>query len=55
MGEKENKYEVGDTVYTKENPTVKLIVRRYISRIYYCRFPDLPDKKELALFERELV
>ena len=55
MKERENKYGAGDTVYAKLNPDVKLVVRRYIDRIYYCRFPDEPDRKELALFERELV
>ncbi|MGB3467830.1 MAG: hypothetical protein WBA74_21260 [Cyclobacteriaceae bacterium] len=55
MTDKENKYKGGDVVYTKENPDVKMIVRRYISQIYYCRFADEPDRKELALFERELI
>ncbi|MEQ9286609.1 MAG: hypothetical protein RIG77_06850 [Cyclobacteriaceae bacterium] len=55
MEERENKYGTGDTVYTKVNPDVMLVVRRYIGRIYYCQFPDEPDRKELALFERELV
>lgn len=55
MTEQENKFKEGDIVYAKVNPDVRLIVRRYISRIYYCKFADEPDKKELALFERELV
>ena len=55
MEEKENKFEAGDTVYSKVNPDVKLVVRRYIDRIYYCKFAEDPDRKELALFERELV
>ncbi len=53
--EKENKYVAGDTVYAKINPKVKLVVRRYIDRIYDCQFPNEPERKELALFERELV
>ena len=53
--EKENKYVAGDTVFAKVNPEVKLVVRRYIHRIYYCQFPNEPERKELALFERELV
>lgn len=53
--EKKNKYAVGDTVYAKVNPETKLIVRLYVSRIYYCTFPEEPERKELALFERELV
>jgi len=55
MKEKDNKYEAGDAVYAKEAPDVKLIVRRYLDRIYYCRFPEEPDRKELVYFERELV
>ncbi|MEQ9405597.1 MAG: hypothetical protein RIM99_18555 [Cyclobacteriaceae bacterium] len=53
--EKENRYAANDTVYSKANPDVKLVVRRYIHRIYYCGFPDEPKRKELALFEREVV
>ena len=53
--EKENKYVAGDVVYAKEDPEVKLVVRRYISRIYYCQFPNEPERKELVFFERELI
>jgi len=49
------KYAHGDIVYSKKYPNVRLKVRRYVSRIYYCQFMDNPDQKELALFERELV
>lgn len=51
----ENKYCEGDFVYAKENPALKLIVRRYIDDIYYCKIPNEPDKKELVYFERELI
>lgn len=54
MEEKENKYEAGNIVYAKSDPDVKLVVRRYLKRIYYCKFYDEPDRKELAMFEREL-
>lgn len=53
--ENENKYVAGDIVYEKVKPEVKLVVRRYIDRIYFCRLQDEPERKELALFERELV
>jgi len=53
--EKENKYVSGDIVYAKVNQKVKLVVRRYVDRIYFCRLHDEPERKELALFERELV
>lgn len=55
MKERENKWVAGDAVYAKVKPNVKLIVRRYVDRIYFCRFPDEPDKKEAVYFERELM
>ncbi|MEN2284385.1 hypothetical protein AAGF08_19730 [Algoriphagus sp. SE2] len=53
--EEKNKFEVGDKVYTKLKPKVEMIVRKYYAGIYYCYYAVEPDKKELALFERELV
>lgn len=53
--EEKSKYVAGETVYAKADPEVELVVRRYVDRIYYCRFPNDPDRKELVLFERELV
>lgn len=50
-----NKYSEGEIVYAKINPEIKLVVRLYQNRIYYCQFPDEPERKELILFERELV
>ncbi len=51
----ENKYKEGETVYAKVNPECKLIVRRYVKRIYYCTIRDNPEEKELVFFERELA
>ena len=48
----ENSYKKGDTVSPKSNLALKLVVRRYIDRIYYCR--DVDDR-EYAFFEREIV
>lgn len=48
------KYQPGETVYAIAHPTVKLTVRRYVSRIYYCRVQSNPALKELVYFEREL-
>ncbi|GAB3223686.1 hypothetical protein J0A67_10255 [Algoriphagus aestuariicola] len=50
-----NKYKVGEKVATKADPSVELTVRKYYAGIYYCVFVALPHKKELALFERELL
>lgn len=51
----ENKYKVGDIVCTKTNSTLKLKVRRYIDRIYYCTVVDDPKEAEQVHFERELM
>ncbi len=51
----ENKYKEGDVVYAKENPEKKLVVRRYVDRIYYCKVQDDATAKELVYFERELI
>ena len=53
--EQTGKYAPGEIVFSKANPGEKLRVRRYVSRIYYCQFPDDPDRKEVVLFEREIV
>jgi hypothetical protein len=52
---KENRYKEGEVVFAKVNPTLKLVVRRYVDRIYYCRIKDEPDRKELVYFEREIL
>ncbi len=49
-----NIYEEGDTVFAKKHPTVKLIIRRYLQRIYYCRVASNTDLKEQVYFEGEL-
>ena len=51
----ENKFEEGEVVRAKVNPTLKLVVRRYVDRIYYCTIQQNPTQKELVYFERELI
>ncbi|HWY12940.1 MAG TPA: hypothetical protein VN026_16515 [Bacteroidia bacterium] len=51
----ENLYKEGDIVFAKENPTLKLVIRRYIDQIYYCKVHADSTAKELVYFERELV
>jgi hypothetical protein len=51
----ENKYKEGQTVYSVANPSLKLVIRRYIPRIYYCIVQEDPNNKELVFFERELM
>jgi hypothetical protein len=50
-----NRYNAGDIVSAKENPNLKLVIRRYIDQIYYCKIQDNPEKEDLVYFERELV
>ncbi|MES2555255.1 MAG: hypothetical protein V4604_03840 [Bacteroidota bacterium] len=51
----ENKYKEGETVYAIVKPTERLIIRRYIPRIYYCTSIDNPNQPETVYFERELM
>ncbi len=51
----QNKYHEGDTVTAKVNPELKLVIRRYVDQIYYCKIQDDPEQKELVYFERELI
>ncbi len=50
-----NVYQEGDIVYAKVNPTLELIVRRFIKEIYYCQTKDNLEEKDLVYFERELM
>lgn len=50
-----NTYKAGDIVFAKAAPDIKLKVRRYVDRIYYCQIYDHPEKKEVVYFERELI
>lgn len=51
----QNKYNAGDVVCAKENPLLKLVIRRYVDRIYYCKIQEDLERKELVYFEEELV
>jgi ribosomal protein L21E len=50
----ENKYKEGQVVHAKVNPALKLVIRRYVDRIYYCKVQNDPTRKELVYFEREI-
>ncbi|HEY1039851.1 MAG TPA: hypothetical protein VGF30_10625 [Bacteroidia bacterium] len=50
----ENKYKEGDVVFAKANRSVKLVIRRYVDEIYYCKVQNAPEQKEQVYFEREL-
>lgn len=51
----DNIFKEGEEVYAKENPSLKLIIRRYVDRIYYCKIKENPALKELVYFEREIM
>lgn len=51
----ENKFKEGETIYAKADPSRKLVIRRYVDRIYYCQVKEDPAQKELVYFERELM
>jgi hypothetical protein len=51
----DKRYQEGDVVYALEAPDVKLKIRRYVDRIYYCTLVDEPLKKEKVYFDRELM
>ncbi|MEQ9405599.1 MAG: hypothetical protein RIM99_18565 [Cyclobacteriaceae bacterium] len=53
--EAKNIYKKGDTVHLVSNPSVKLEVRRYADKIYYCRDPKDFSQKEYTLYEREII
>jgi hypothetical protein len=51
----ENLYAAGDKVSLLNDPSKQLVIKRYLSRIYYCVDVNDPNQKLLAYFGRELV
>ena len=51
----DNTYEVGAFILAKEAPTVKLQIKKYYQRIYYCAIVGNESAKQKAYFERELL
>ena len=51
----ENKFKEGEVVCALVNPSLKLVIRRYVDRIYYCKIQKDTARKELVYFERELM
>lgn len=51
----ENKFKDGQEVYAKVNPSLKLIIRRYVDKIYYCQIKNDLGQRDLAYYERELL
>lgn len=51
----DNIYQEGSYITAKNDPSRKLIIKRYIKRIYYCNVVGDPTEKLLVFFERELI
>lgn len=51
----ERKYVDGQIVFAIVKPEVKLIIRRYVSKIYYCKTQGDLALKDLVYFEGELL
>lgn len=51
----ESKFKEGEVVYDRSRPSQKLIVRRFVSNVYYCKVTDNTTLKDLVYFERELM
>ena len=49
-----NKYKEGEVVRAVIDPNRKLVITRYLDRIYYCQLQQNPERKNLVYFEREL-
>jgi len=51
----DNIYEAGIFITAQNDPSCKLVINRYLDRIYYCEAVNDRTHKLLAYFERELV
>jgi hypothetical protein len=51
----ENTFPIGTEVFAKVNPDLKLTIRQYLKRIYYCTINSNPAHRDLVYFERELM
>jgi hypothetical protein len=51
----ESKYKTGDQVFEKMFPNKKMIVMRYVDKLYYCLKDESPKRKEWLFFEKELM
>lgn len=49
------RFKEGEVVCALVNPLQKLVIRRYVDRIYYCKIQEGPARKELVYFDRELM
>ncbi len=52
--QKDNKFKEGSEVFAKVNPSIALIIRRYLDKVYYCKVKEDPNQEEQVYFEREI-
>ncbi|WP_127137622.1 hypothetical protein [Flagellimonas oceanensis] len=50
----EKRYKKGDLVYAKVRPSVILVVRLYVRKVYYCAIQNNTAANELVYFDSEL-
>lgn len=50
----DNIYDIGTTIFANERPSIPLLIRRYIDRIYYCIDETKPDEGDHVYFERQI-
>ena len=51
----DNKYAEGAIVTAREHPTKRLVILKYMQRIYYCAPAEDRTGKQSVYFEHELV
>lgn len=51
----DNIYPIDAFIMAKEAPTVKLQIKKYYNRIYYCAVVGSESAKQKVYFERELI
>lgn len=51
----DNIYTLGTIITAKAQPEVKLIIRKYYHRTYYCAVMNDLTQKHLEYFEKELI
>jgi hypothetical protein len=49
------KFKQGEIVVERTQPARKLVVSRYMDRIYYCKARENSQLKTLVYFERDLM
>ena len=51
----ENTFSIGSEVFAKVNPDLKLTIKQYLKRLYYCTINGNAAQRYLIYSERELI